>query len=102
MTELDLTADEQERVRNALFFLRAKFGTWKSIARLLHFEEVTLKQIAGGTRTVTASLAFRIARIVNVKIDDLIGGQFPEPGLCPRCGYRLPIDGSWRSAKDCS
>ena len=99
VTELDLKLDEQEHVRNALHFLRAKFGTWKSIARTLHFEEVTVIQIANGTRTVTASMAFRLARVLAVGVDDLVGGRFPEPGVCPRCGYRVPIDGKYGKKK---
>lgn len=96
ITELDLSAAEQEHVRNALYFMRAKFDTWRSIARLLHFEETTLVQSANGTRTVTASMAFRLARVANVKVDDLIAGRYPEPGLCPRCMFRLPTDGVYR------
>lgn len=88
VTTLDLTLQEQERVRNALHFLRVKLGDWRSLARLLHFEEMTLIQVGNGSRTATAAMAFRIARAVDVKIDDLIAGRFPEPGTCPRCGYK--------------
>lgn len=96
VTELDLRVEEQEHVRNALYFLRAKFGTWRSIARLLHFEEATLVQCANGTRPVAANMAFRLARVIALKVDDLLAGKFPEPGVCPRCAYRVPLDGSYR------
>jgi hypothetical protein len=33
-------------------------------------------------------MAFRIARLVGVSVDDLVRGKFPEPGTCPRCGYK--------------
>lgn len=99
VTELDLSIVEQEHVQNALYFMRAKFGTWKSIARLLHFEEITIVQSANGTRTVTASMAFRLARVVGINVDDLVRGRFPEPGVCPRCAYRLPLDGVFRPAR---
>lgn len=98
-TALDLTSGEQENVRNAIYFLRAKFGSWKPVAKLLHFEEQTLVQCANGTRTVAASMAFRLARAVGVGIDDLIAGRFPEPGVCPRCGYKLPTNGVYRPPK---
>jgi hypothetical protein len=88
ISTLDLTVQEQEHVRNALIFLRAKLGTWKCVARVLHFEETTLMNAANSKRTITANMAFRLARLVKVKVDDLISGQWPEPGLCPRCGYR--------------
>jgi hypothetical protein len=90
VTTLDLSVDEQEHVRNAIHFLRLKLGTWKSLARLLHFEEITLTQSADGSRSVTASMAFRIARVANIKVDELITGHFPVPGTCPRCGYKPP------------
>src|SRR5258706_348903 len=62
VTFFDLTADEQEHARNALHFLRVKLSSWKAVTRLLHFEHVTVMQVANGTRTVTASMAFRIAK----------------------------------------
>ena len=86
-----------ERVRNALYFLRAKFGSWQPLARALHYEEQTLVQCANGTRGVAAAMAFRLARFVNVGIDELLAGRFPEPGVCPRCAYRLPLDGRYRT-----
>lgn len=88
ITFLDLTADEQEHARNALHFLRIKLGSWKAVTRLLHFEHMTVMQAANGTRTVTASMAFRIAKTLNVSVDAIITGRFPEPGTCPRCGYQ--------------
>jgi hypothetical protein len=97
ITELDLTKQEQDHVRNALYFLRAKFGSWKTIARLLRFEESTLIHSASGLRTVSASMAFRLARTVNITIDHLLAGKYPEPGVCPRCAYRLPLDGVYRA-----
>ena len=99
VTELDLTREEQEHVRNALHFLRVKLGGWRYLTKLLHFEEMTLIQSGNGTRTVTASMAFRIARVVGVPVDDLIHGKFPEPGTCPRCGYKVPVDGKFKNGK---
>lgn len=88
ITEIDLTLEEQEHVRNALQFLRVKLGGWRSLTKLLKFEETTLIKSGNGSRTVTASMAFRIARLVGVSVDDLIHGKFPEAGTCPRCGYK--------------
>jgi hypothetical protein len=86
ITEIDLTLEEQEHVRNALQFLRVKLGGWRSLTKLLKFEETTLIKSGNGSRTVTASMAFRIARLVGVSVDDLVHGKFPEAGTCPRCG----------------
>jgi hypothetical protein len=97
VTDLDLTLEEQEHVRNALQFLRLKLGGWRALTKLLRFEETTLIKSGNGSRTVTASMAFRIARVVGVSVDDLVRGKFPEAGMCPRCGYKMPIDGKFKS-----
>lgn len=88
ISTLDLTVQEQEHVRNALIFLKVKLGTWKCVARVLHFEETTLVNVANNKRTITANVAFRLARLVKVKVDDLITGTWPPVGMCPRCGYQ--------------
>lgn len=89
---------EQEHLRNALYFLRAKFDTWKSAARLLRVEEASLARIARGERPVTAAIAVRFARTIGVGIDALLAGDYPEPGVCPRCAYPVPLDGQYREA----
>jgi hypothetical protein len=88
LSTTDLSLEEQAHVRNALTFLHAKLETWKSVARLLRFEKTTVLNVGNGVRTATASMAFRIARVVGVSVDDLLAGKFPEPGTCPRCGYK--------------
>lgn len=98
---LDMTLPEQEHVRNALYYLRAKTGSWQPLAKMLRYEEQTLVQCASAVRGIAASMAFRIARAANITVDDLLTGKFPEPGVCPRCAYRLPLDGVWKNAKPC-
>ena len=89
---LDLTghfiSEQQEHVINALYFLRVKFETWKPIAKLLHFEEGSLADVRAKRRSVSANLAFRLAKIMGIGIEDLLAGKWPEPGMCPRCGYK--------------
>jgi len=101
-TTNDLTAEEQERVRAALHYLRMRFGGWYSLARALHFEETTLCHASRGRRTVTPTMAFRVARLVKVSIDDLLTGKYPSPHACPRCGYDLHAKAvvTWPSAKE--
>jgi hypothetical protein len=88
LSTLDLSLVEQEHVRNALIFLKIRVNGWKPLAKVLHFEETTVINCGNGKRTITASMAFRIARLVKVPIDDLLAGKFPEADVCPRCGYR--------------
>lgn len=65
---------------NALYFLRIKFEGWKPISKLLHFEEKSLADVRARRRSVSANLAFRLAKLVGVGVDDLIAGRWPEPG----------------------
>jgi hypothetical protein len=88
ISTLDLTEQEQENVRNVLYFLRIRLDGWKYLGKLLHFDETTIIHVANGRRAVCASMAFRVGRVVKVSIDDLLAGKFPQPGECPRCGYR--------------
>jgi len=88
ISTLDLTLEEQDHVRRALWSLHARVTTWKNVGRVLKFEETTVINCANGKRTVSASMAFRVARFVKVAIDDLLAGKWPEPGTCARCGYK--------------
>ena len=44
-TSLDLTTDEQRRVRAALQFLRLRVGDWKNVARVLHLKQGTIAKM---------------------------------------------------------
>jgi plasmid maintenance system antidote protein VapI len=41
----------------------------------LHVEEDTIAKVARGKRPVTARLAIRVARLIEVRVDDLLAGQ---------------------------
>lgn len=83
----DLTAKEQQHVRTALRYLRHSLGSWQPLAKALCLEAESLSKIATGRRGVTASLALRVARFVDVAIDDLLAGKYLPTRTCPRCGY---------------
>lgn len=80
----DLTDKEQRAVRTTLLFLRVRAGgAWEPVARALHVEEDTIAKVAHGRRPVTARLAIRVARLVEVGVDDLLAGGTCHPG-CAR------------------
>jgi hypothetical protein len=83
----DLTKDEQKHVRAAMFFLKTRYGGWGPLAVLLHMKFTTLSRAANGG-SVSASLAFRVARVAQVPVDDVVAGRFPGEGTCPMCGHR--------------
>jgi hypothetical protein len=82
----DLTADEEGRVRVALRYLRSRAGRWSEVAKSVGFSKRTLHNIMYDGRTVTASLAFRTAKLAAVSVDDLLAGTWLPPGMCSHCG----------------
>lgn len=86
MITSDLTKEEQVCVRTALRFLHIRFGGWIPLGKALRLPRKSVSAMAGG-RTVSARLAFRLARLVGVGIDELLLGAFPHPGACPHCGH---------------
>ena len=87
MSAADLTETEQAHVRTALLYLRLKVGTWAPLAKALHMEPESIGKIVTGKRNVTASLALRVARMVEVTFDDLVAGRYLPARTCPRCGH---------------
>ena len=83
----DLTAQEQANVRTALKHLRLRCGGWDALSKALRFKKKTLAHAVRPHGTVTASVAFRIARLAGVSIDELLAGAYPAPGTCPYCGH---------------
>ena len=88
----DLDAKEQQHVRAALRLLRNRLGTWVSVADSLSANVKNLDKTVRGTQSVSASLAFRVARALNVMVDDLLVGKFVPPGACPNCGHVITSD----------
>jgi hypothetical protein len=88
MNAVDLTTQEQAHVRSALKFLRARLGGWQPLAKVLRLGESTLGNVAGGHRAASIIIAFRVARLAKVGVDDVLAGKFPPPGTCPHCGHR--------------
>lgn len=84
----DLTKQEQAAVRAALRFLRVRFGGWSPLAKVLKTRDTALSSIVGGHRAITARMVFKISRLSQVGIDDVLAGKFPPPGTCPHCGHR--------------
>jgi DNA-binding XRE family transcriptional regulator len=81
-----LTPKEQENVLVALRFIRVRAGGWKPLAKALGFASSTMINVKKGNKGVSASMAFRVARLVVVPMEDLLAGKFPEPGTCAHCG----------------
>lgn len=88
---MKLTDKEQRHVRTALRFLRLRVGAWAPVSEALKVKSDTLDKVVNGRRSVTAGLAYSVARLTDVSIDDLLSGTLLSPRTCPHCG-RPPDD----------
>jgi len=89
--EHELTAAEQRAVRTALRFLRRQVGGWEPLGRALDCDDGAIRKVAVGMRVVTPAIAMSVARLAQVSMEDLLGGQWLSPRVCPHCG-RPPSD----------
>jgi transcriptional regulator with XRE-family HTH domain len=83
---MKLTAKEQRHVRTAIRFLRFKVGGWQPLADALGLKADSIGKVLRGGRAVTAQLAYSVARLTDVSIDDLLAGALLSPRTCPHCG----------------
>lgn len=83
----DLTKEEQNNVRVAVRFLRARCGGPQPLAKALRLSLVGIRHTLAGA-TASPQLAFRVARLAGVGVDDLLAGRFPPPGTRPYCGHQ--------------
>jgi len=60
---------------------------FETLSKALGFGKGTASNVVSG-RIVTPLVAFRVARLAKVGVDDVLGGRFPEPNVCPHCGNR--------------
>ena len=79
-------------MRTAIRFLRFKVGGWQPLADALGLKVDSLVKVTNARgRDVTARLAYSVARLTDVGIDDLLAGALLSPRTCPHCG-RPPSD----------
>lgn len=83
----DLDNKEQDHVRAAMKFLQVQMGGFSQLARALRFDFRTVRCTMQGSRDVCASIALRVARLIDTSIDDLLSGEY-QPGACAKCGHK--------------
>ncbi len=62
-------------------------GAWAPLAKVLHVEADTIEKVVNGRRCVTARMALRVARFVDVPMDDRLAGRYLSARVCPHCGH---------------
>ncbi|PSM31671.1 hypothetical protein [Haliangium sp. UPWRP_2] len=83
----DLDEKEQTHVRAALRFLQRRLGRWSAVSDAIGFSPKTIDGVVFNKKSVSASMALRVARLLGVMMDDLLVGKFLPPGACPNCGH---------------
>ena len=83
----DLTEKEQRNARTMLRFLRVRAGSWPPVADALEMKADTLDRVVNGRRNVTPAVVFRLARLINATVDDVLAGRILSPRVCPHCGH---------------
>jgi len=85
----DLSLDEQRNVLDTLRALRARFGNWFTVERALPISHSQRVEMTEGRTEVSTTIAFRIAKLLEVSLHDVIHGlALPKP-TCPHCGKTL-------------
>lgn len=86
MPRRDLSLDEQKNVRAYLQMLRARFGNWRTVERSLPVSHSALHDVLQGRTEPSVTIAFRIAKMLDVSLHDVLAGTALPPGTCKHCG----------------
>lgn len=82
----DLSLDEQRNVLDMLRALRVRFGNWFTVEKALPISHSQRVEMTEGRTEVSTTIAFRIAKLLEVSLADVISGSaLPKP-TCPHCG----------------
>jgi hypothetical protein len=88
MPRCDLSLAEQANVRALLRMLRVKLGgnNWLNVERALPIAHSTLAEILAERVEVTTTVAFRVAKVLDVSLHHVLTGEALPPGTCRHCG----------------
>jgi hypothetical protein len=82
----DLSRAEQQNVLDTLRALRARFGNWLTVERALPLSHSQRVEITEGRYEVSTTIAFRIAKLLEVSLHDVLQGIALPKKTCPHCG----------------
>jgi len=77
---------EQTNVRSLIRALRVRLGNWQSVERALPLFHGMRVDVMAGRYEVSASVAFRVAKVPDVSLHDVLDGTALPPGGCKHCG----------------
>lgn len=85
----DLSRVEQQNVLETLHTLRARFGNWLTVERALPISHSQRVEVTEGRSEVSTTIAFRIAKLLEVSLHDVIQGLAIAKPTCPHCGKAI-------------
>jgi len=91
MPRRDLSLDEQKRVLAYLNMLRTRLGSWTLVEQALPLSHSVRVEVTSGRSEISTAIAFRVAKVLDVSLYDVLAGTAHPPNTCPQCGH--PIDG---------
>lgn len=80
MPRRDLSLAEQTNVRAYLRMLRVRCGNWRNVERTLPISHSALHDIIAERVEVSATIAFRIAKRLDVSLHHVLSGEALPPG----------------------
>lgn len=86
MPRRDLSLDEQKNVRAYLQMLHVRFGNWRTVERSLPVSHSALNDVLQGRTEPSVTIAFRIAKMLDVSLHHVLTGTALPPGTCKHCG----------------
>lgn len=87
MPRRDLSLDEQKNVRAYLQMLRVRFGNWRAVERSLPVSHSALNDVLQERTEVSVTIAFRIAKMLDVALHHVLTGTALPPGTRKHCGH---------------
>lgn len=89
MAYRDLSHDEQRNVLTCLHSLRARLGNWFTVERAVPISHSQRVEITEGRSEVSTTIAFRIAKLLEVSLHDVLAGTAVPKNTCPHCGKEI-------------
>jgi hypothetical protein len=82
----ELSLDEQANAKLAVRFLRARLGSWVTLAERTGLSVAILRHSTAKRGRVSANVVLRVARAAGVPLEDVLLGAWPG-NACPTCGH---------------
>lgn len=88
MPRRDLSFAEPAQVRSYLRMRRLRLGgNWLNVERALPISHTMLNDVMSERAEVRATIAFRVAKLLDTSLHHVLTGIALPPGTCKHCGH---------------